>query len=469
MRPSYLGKNHLHWCDNCHTPVLGRVCSCGTATREVLITPPGDARPGFEMDIKHINHVYCKHFNTSLIPEGHIVILNKIPDKDRMEEVVMGGAVVCSIRYLPEERRWEVLPRVHATKFAKPDKKFVVVDSGAIESIRSGSSVLAPGLISIEDSVVAGDEVFIVDKCGECIGVGRAKIDAKTARTMERGSIVRTRKVKKSECFPGPATWDEAVVSNRDVLRNVEAEAINFVKNVAKDNLKLPMNVSYSGGKDSLATLLVVLRALGKVPLLFADTGLEFAETYENVDTVVKHYGLEIIKTGNGDNFRETFETEGPPAVDLRWCCKVCKLNPVKELITEKWGECLSFIGQRKYESLARMKSPRIWKNNQVRVQLSAAPIQHWTALHVFIYLFQEKAPYNVLYERRIDRIGCYMCPSSDIATFELIKEEYPELWAEWTEKLEWWRNQNNLPEKWIKNALWRKRGLDADDNSSYT
>jgi phosphoadenosine phosphosulfate reductase len=141
---------------------------------------------------------------------------------------------------------------------------------------------------------------------------------------------------------------------------------------------------------------------------------------------------------------------------------------PVKRIITEKWGECLSFIGQRKYESLARMKSPRVWRNFKVQVQLSAAPIQHWTALHVFLYLFRENAPYNVLYEHRIDRIGCFMCPSSDLATFEIIKAEYPELWKMWEDKLKSWADKQGLSEDWIKNAEWRKRGGE-DDTSSYT
>lgn len=161
-------------------------------------------------------------------------------------------------------------------------------------------------------------------------------------------------------------------------------------------------------------------------------------------------------------------EIEGPPSVDARWCCSVCKLNPVKELITERWGECLSFIGQRKYESLARMKSPRVWRNFKVQVQLSASPIQHWTALHVFLYLFQENAPYNELYRRRIDRIGCFMCPSSDIATFGIIREDYPDLWKGWEDRLEDYRKANGLPGSYTEKYEWRKRG-EKDDTSSYS
>lgn len=463
-----LGKLVLSWCDRCHTPVLGKKCACGAETRPVSVTPPGDIRPAFKSDIDHINSLYEAQFGEKLIPDGHIVILNKIPDADRMEEVIMGGSVVCAYRYIPAEKRWELLPRIHAFEYAEPRRKYVVVDDGAVESIKAGSSLLAPGLVEIEDSVKVDDEVFILSSSGECIGVGRARVSAEDARKMTNGAVIKTRKPKPTVFVKGEATWDDAIRSNSVILDNMESESIAFVKSVVAKNPNLPVNVSYSGGKDSLATLLIVQKALGKTPIVFSDTTLEFPETYQNVADVVTKYGLEIIRTGAGDTFWEAFEVEGPPAVDCRWCCSVCKLMPVKKLIEERWGQCLSFIGQRKYESLARLKSPRVWRNHKVQIQLSAAPIQHWTALHVFLYLFREKAPYNVLYERRIDRIGCFMCPSSDHATFEIIKRDYPDLWEMWQEKLGYWMKKNNLPEEWRTNAQWRQRGGE-DDTSSYT
>jgi phosphoadenosine phosphosulfate reductase len=46
-----------------------------------------------------------------------------------------------------------------------------------------------------------------------------------------------------------------------------------------------------------------------------------------------------------------------------------------------------------------------VWRNPNVRGQLSAAPIHNWTALHVWLYLLREHAPYNILYEHHLDRI----------------------------------------------------------------
>ena len=470
MRPSYLGKIFLRWCDECHAPVLAHQCSCGSPTREVPVTPPGDARPAFPADIALINRIYEDHFGAPLVPDGHIVLLNKVPDQDRMEEVIIGGGVAGIIRYFPGQRRWEPVPRPEACLLFTPKKRYVVVDDDAVPFIRDeGMSVLAPGLVFIEDSVKAGDEVFILTKDGSCLGVGRAKVDAATAREMKKGSIVRTRRNITSIIVPGAASWKDAVRANADALISAESSSIEFIRDVVARNPGIVANVSYSGGKDSLVTLLVVLKAIGKVPMLFADTGLEFPETYDNVKNVAEKYGLDLIQTNGITQFWENFSRQGPPAVNARWCCKVCKLTPVSQRLREEWGECLSFIGQRRYESASRAQSERVWRNPNVRGQLSAAPIHNWTAMHVWLYLMQEQAPYNVLYERHLDRIGCFMCPSSDMALIHGIESDYPELWKGWVSRLDEWRIQNNLPAEWISEGRWRlKEGSRDDEDSHY-
>ena len=470
MRPSYLGKILLRWCDQCHVPVLAENCSCGGETRSVPVTPPGDARPAFPADVTLINRIYEDHFGAPIIPEGHLALLNKVPDQDRMEEIVVGGGIAGIIRYFPAERRWEPVPRPEACNLFVPKKRFVVVEDDVIPYIRDQSmSVLRPGLVSIDDAVKEGDEVFILARDGACVGVGRAKTDAAGAHEMEKGSIVRTRRNVSSLIVPGKATWDDAVRANAAVLEKAESSSMLFVQEVAGRNLHLPANVSYSGGKDSLATLLVVTKAIGKVPMLFADTGLEFPETYANIEDAAKRYGLDVIRSNGENTFWKTFEEQGPPAVNARWCCRVCKLTPVGAMIQEQWGECLSFIGQRRYESASRAQSNRVWRNKNVRVQLSAAPIHNWTALHVWLYLMREKAPYNILYERHLDRIGCFMCPSSDMALIHRIETEYPALWKGWLERLESYRVTHGLPREWVTEGRWRlKEGCTDEADSHY-
>jgi phosphoadenosine phosphosulfate reductase len=179
-------------------------------------------------------------------------------------------------------------------------------------------------------------------------------------------------------------------------------------------------------------------------------------------------YGLDVVATDGPDRFWERFEQLGPPAVNARWCCRACKLEPILTLIRSRWGKCLSFIGQRKYESARRAQSRRVWKNKNVPAQLCAAPIHNWTALHVWLYLMQEHAPYNTLYERGLDRIGCFMCPASDMALIHRIETEYPSLWQGWMEQLSRWQDTHNLPAGWAGSGRWRVRqGQEHEDSSN--
>jgi phosphoadenosine phosphosulfate reductase len=464
MHPSNLGKIFLYWCDSCHVPVLGGTCGCGTKTRRVESTPPCDIRPAFPADIDLINAIYQEHFGASLIPPGHLVLLNKTPDTDRMEEIIMGGAVVGAIRYCIKRKKWEPLPRPAAVLYLTPRTRFVEVDAGAVLSIRdSGASVLAPGLRKICPMVKKGDEVFILSPEGSCAGVGRSRVDAAVGVEMKRGAVVKTRRTARSLCIPGEASLEDVISANQEILTTLEEEAIRFVKDTA-NTYDLPVNVSYSGGKDSLATLLVVRKVLGKIPLLFIDTGLEFPETYHNVEDVATAYGHEVVRVYGESRFWEWFERLGPPAVNYRWCCSTAKLIPLRELIHDRWGECLSFIGLRCYESSRRKESSRVFRNKIVGNQLSAAPIHNWTALHVWLYILKEQAPYNPLYACRLDRIGCFMCPSSDIAVIEEIKSRFPELWGEWSARLARWQGEKDLPIEWISEDRWRMREVCADE-----
>ena len=187
---------------------------------------------------------------------------------------------------------------------------------------------------------------------------------------------------------------------------------------------ELPVAVSISGGKDSLATLLLVLEAGIRPKLIFTNTGLEFPETVENVKRTAEKYDLEIYIGEAGDAFWRALEHFGPPAKDFRWCCKTCKLGPTASMIRQHFPDgVLSFIGQRQYESAQRYEKGNIWENPWVPGQIGASPIQNWPALLVWLYIFQQKGDYNPLYERGMERIGCWLCPASDLGEMEEVQK----------------------------------------------
>jgi len=462
-----LGKLALYWCPECNLPVLGKRCSrCGSSTRAVKHTPPGDIRPAFDHDLKRIRALVDAHFGEGcgerLLPSGNLVILNRVPDRDRMEEVIVSGVVVGNYRYEIGRGYRFILKSEGALRLRRCLKKrWVIVDNEAAEFIKKGTSVLAPGVTDADPNVRAGDEVVVLTESGELIGPGTAKMSGAEMKELTHGLCVRLRNRWKEglilpENYEQGGTWAEAIRASRNSLLNHEKEAVEFVKRTVERHPDLPVIVSLSGGKDSLATLLLVLEAGYRPDLLFLNTGLEFPETVENVKRTAERYGLRLITADAGNAFYDALRHFGPPARDYRWCCKVCKLGPTTRKIMEEFPKgVLAFIGQRAYESSQRAKKPRVWKNPWVPGQVGASPIQHWTALHIWLYIFSKGAEYNPMYEMGLARIGCWLCPASDQADYEEIRKVHPD-GERWDRLLHDYAQEKGLTPEWVDYGLWK-------------
>ncbi|HPS90162.1 MAG TPA: phosphoadenosine phosphosulfate reductase family protein, partial [Methanosarcina vacuolata] len=338
--------------------------------------------------------------------------------------------------------------------------KWVVIDQAVVPFIlEKGASVLAPGVLDADPEIQKEDEVVVLNPAGEVICCGRARMTGKEMCEENHGHAVKPRwsgnPEPQKENF-GEQTWEDAVKANEKILDGMIERSHAFIKNVV-GSMDMKVSVSYSGGKDSLAVLQLVSESLGDYEIMFADTGLEFPETVENVKQVVEHYGKKLRSSSAGDAFWNSISVFGPPTMDTRWCCKICKLGPITRLIDENYeGGCLSFIGQRQYESHARSISKKVWKNPWVGNQVGASPIQEWTALHVWLYLFRTKAPYNPAYEKGYDRMGCWLCPSSSLADFFQLEESHPELAKKLNFHLLAYAEKMGLSPEWVKYGLWR-------------
>ena len=116
-------------------------------------------------------------------------------------------------------------------------------------------------------------------------------------------------------------------------------------------------------------------------------------------------------------------------------------------------------IGQRRFESDQRERKGAVWKNPWVPKQTGASPVQEWTALDIWLYIFQKKAAYNPLYAKGFQRIGCWLCPSCDLAEAELVRDTRVDT-GEWEEFLENEKKEAGLPEEWIVMGFHRFKNL---------
>ncbi len=469
----FLGPNLNFWCENCNIPIIEvKICpNCGSTLRKLHITPPYEMTPTFEKDLELIRRVidtqYGKGVGIQLIPSDKIVLLNKAPYYDRMDEIIVDGYVLGNIRFNPLIMNWEFIPKIEGARRLAilSSTSWVQVDDGAIDHIAKGANVLAPGIIDYDLKFEKNDNVIVLTSLNQAIAVGPTKYSAEDLKLIKRGMVVKTKDhafPKNASIKPGGQDWDQVIASNRKILERREQLAKNFIQKTVRKFQNHPIAVSFSGGKDSLCLLLLVLEALGPVDVFFIDTGLEFEETVNFTKDIIEKFGLKDRFTykRSKESFWENLEKFGPPSKDYRWCCKVIKLASVTEVLNERYpGEkVVTFIGTRQYESASRRRDRNIWTNQFLPQQIGVSPIHRWPSLFVWMYLLLKGVKINPLYFEGYKRIGCIYCPATRLSELELLKGIHPELYEKWLNFLKEWAKKYKLSPEWATRGFWRWR-----------
>jgi phosphoadenosine phosphosulfate reductase len=384
---------HLRWCDHCNLPILEQEkCElCKGITRILEITPPGDIRPGFEADIQLIRKIVDRQFGegcgSMLLPDGKLIIMNKIPGLDRMDEVIIDGSVAGTLRY-DLGKGYTFVTRMSAARAIqnRMTRGYAIVADDAVEFLLKGLNLLIPGLVDVHPEVRPGDEIVVLTEGKQAVCTGTSRMSAEEMKRSRKGMAVKARWFEPpSDCSrkDQPQSWNLVLKANSTVLTTRVDEAVHFILKTIKRN-ELPAMVSFSGGKDSLACLLLAMDAGLRPPIFFVDTGLEFPETVAHVHRMAEKHGLRLIlESAPKGIFFESLVHFGPPGRDFRWCCKTNKLGPTTRAIMKHYPNgVLSFIGQRRYESEQRSEKPKVWKNPWTPGQIGASP-------RLALYLFE--------------------------------------------------------------------------------
>ena len=135
------------------------------------------------------------------------------------------------------------------------------------------------------------------------------------------------------------------IEKNRDLLEKLAQDTIKKIYNTYVDyrNKVDVFYVAFSGGKDSVVALDLVQRALphNRFKVLFGDTGMEFPDTYLNIERVKQfctETNIEFLQAKSDLSTNSTWKAFGPPAVTIRWCCSVHKTSPQVMLLQKYTG-----------------------------------------------------------------------------------------------------------------------------------
>ena len=453
------GKETRLWCDRCGTLVLGKRCACGSEPRIFEINSPGDIRPCMGEGIDLILSLFRETFGTDEPLRNKMIFLNKIPGEDRTDEIVAHGAVLGILRFDLRENRHILEIRQPGAELFNGCASKNIVTFGSMSGHLKGKSIPGENIREIIGDFEEGSSLIL--RKGEKVGSGIA-----LGRSSDLGSMEKAVKIRSLDGITGmpispDSDRDVFVKANREHLKNIEGNAASDIRSFAGSK-GLPITVSFSGGKDSLAAFGVAMKALkGGMELLFVNTGLEFPETVEYVEGFARKNGLKIHTAKAGDAFRENVDTFGPPAKDFRWCCKVCKLGPITDLISREYPKgTITIEGNRMLESFARSKTGFVSKNPFVPNQTTLNPVRAWNASEVWGYIWMKGLEYNPLYERDFERIGCYLCASCLASEWKNTERIHPELHRDWTDYLHRYAEERGLPKEFVDMGFWRWKVL---------
>jgi cysteine desulfurase/selenocysteine lyase len=426
-------KKTLYWCDRCDIPLLGARCGCGATGRPIPLQQPYDVRPALARDRELL--ASCIRDSFGQVPLPRIILLNKTGGLDRNDLVIVHGTRLGWLSFDPADR-------VFRFDLAPEGLQFIVFH--ATRGIVDLERALAPSELPLSGR--AGGKRFRLAK-GVPDGSVIVRYRKKIGTGMVRNGHLRVKELGdvQARVTPDPG-WDKVVSGNRYHLKNLERNAVRAIRQHMYDRPQV--NVSFSGGKDSTAVLALARKA-GITDAFFIDTGIEFPETV----AFIRDQGVRMIERG-GD-FWHAVQKAGPPAKDRRWCCKLLKQNPLKLHLADT-GPCVTVQGNRWYESWNRADLPLVSPNALVPAQLNISPIRNWRALEVYLYLWWRKIPYNPLYEKGLERIGCYLCPAMLESEYEELARLRPELAARWNEFLDGWGDSRGYPPEYRRWGLWR-------------
>ncbi len=412
----------LYWSIQDNVPLVSRKCA-DSEIRIVPISKTSDPRPATRRDLELLREVVDHQFGSGsyreLLPHDEVVLIGRVPYLDTAYEIIADGSILGHLFFDIYEFRW----------YFKPLEAAIYRIGNRLEKISKTA------------------------ERGEY--VGEASPSDPKFKLLENGLAERIRgryiavRTFKHVIAPldSPNSLSKALSLNEPCVLARESEAIRFVWRISKRGKII---VSFSGGKDSSVLLEVVRRSDVHHEVYFNNTGLELPETLEFVERI----GYDILGEA-GNAFWMYVEKFGPPARDYRWCCKVLKLAPTYKAL-KSLAPGVTLVGQRRFESLSRRRSPRIWRNKWLPGFVTGTPINMWSALDIWLYIKLRGVQVNPLYERGFERLGCYLCPASRLSEFEKLKKWYPSLWERWSSFLSRYASKEGLGECWIRYGMWR-------------
>ena len=168
------------------------------------------------------------------------------------------------------------------------------------------------------------------------------------------------------------------------------------------------------------------------IPVLFLETGYQFAETLAFKEQMTERFGLNVIDLVGRYTVEQQAAEFGARLFerDAEQCCELNKVQPMFEGLRnfDAWITAL-----RRDSSPTRANAPFVdqYEIEDGRWMVKVNPVATWTHQQVWKYLKEHDLPHNPLYDLGYSSIGCAPCTRMRFAG-------EPERAGRWAGKPKW-------------------------------
>ena len=179
------------------------------------------------------------------------------------------------------------------------------------------------------------------------------------------------------------------------------------------DQYGLKAGLACSFGMEDMVLIDIIAKAKGPMTIFTLDTGRLHEETYQVMDRVRSHYGLEIktyfpnleqvqvlVREKGFFSFKESIENR-------KECCGIRKVEPLNRAL----GELDAWVtGLRRDQAVTRTQTPKVLEDADHPPLVKINPLADWTQDQVESYIEKNKVPVNALHKKNYPSIGCAPC-----------------------------------------------------------
>ncbi len=181
---------------------------------------------------------------------------------------------------------------------------------------------------------------------------------------------------------------------------------------VLGDNAGKTSAITCSFQVEDMIVLHLLRQQVADIPVVFLETGYNFAETYAYRDRLARDWNLNLV---NADAKQSVAEQESQFGIlnrtDPGRCCHLRKVEPLMAAL-ENYD--IWFTGLRREQSPTR-RNLQVVEHHELptgKVLLKVSPLAAWDWKQVWSYTIEHNIPYLPLYDRGYRSIGCEPCTS---------------------------------------------------------